>query len=117
MHTKTVNIDAKATQGSAVAARWRRSVTSMPFAVAVGVLLSLLGLCAPQSLSAAPGDLDQTFGTGGKVTTPFGSGFGEARGLAIQPDGKLVVVGTATPPDPTELLHFHSRSLQRRRDS
>jgi uncharacterized delta-60 repeat protein len=40
------------------------------------------------------GDLDHQFGNGGKVTTDFGGIFAEARGLALQPDGKMVVVGT-----------------------
>ena len=42
---------------------------------------------------AAPGDLDPTFGTGGIVTTPVGSpGFNP---IVMQPDGKLVVVGSS----------------------
>ncbi len=39
------------------------------------------------------GSLDTTFGTGGKVTTAIGNGDDEASGLAIQADGKIVVVG------------------------
>src|SRR6266478_4724094 len=39
------------------------------------------------------GALDPTFGIGGKVTTHFG-GFDNGRELAIQPDGKIVVVGS-----------------------
>jgi uncharacterized delta-60 repeat protein len=48
---------------------------------------------APQD---APGDLDTSFGNGGKVTTSF-PGFPGAYGsaMAIQPDGKIVVVGEA----------------------
>jgi uncharacterized delta-60 repeat protein len=43
------------------------------------------------------GSLDQSFGSGGKLTTDFGNGAtGEA--VAIQPDGKLVVAGSAYPP-------------------
>ena len=37
-----------------------------------------------------PSGLDPTFGTGGKVTTEFG---GDDTGMAIQPDGKIVMVG------------------------
>lgn len=40
----------------------------------------------------ANGMLDPTFGTGGLVTTDFG-GFDQANGVALQPDGKVVVVG------------------------
>jgi uncharacterized delta-60 repeat protein len=48
------------------------------------------------------GSLDTTFGTGGVVATDFGlaNNFGHA--LVIQPDGKIVVAGTAYPfPPPT----------------
>ena len=40
------------------------------------------------------GSLDTTFGTGGRVTTDFGS-FDQASSVAIQSDGKIVVVGTS----------------------
>jgi uncharacterized delta-60 repeat protein len=44
----------------------------------------------------SPGSLDPTFGSGGRVVTPVGT---EDRGnaLAMQPDGKLVVVGKTRP--------------------
>ena len=42
------------------------------------------------------GSLDGTFGTGGKVTTDFGSEGDEAFGVALQADGKIVVTGTTT---------------------
>jgi uncharacterized delta-60 repeat protein len=41
------------------------------------------------------GNLDATFGFGGKVTTDFSSGGDGARAIALQPDDKLVVVGHA----------------------
>jgi uncharacterized delta-60 repeat protein len=41
------------------------------------------------------GDLDTSFGGDGKVTTDFG-GEDQARALAIQPDGKIVVAGADT---------------------
>lgn len=40
------------------------------------------------------GQMDPSFGAGGLVTTPF-EGFGEARAIALQPDGKVVVAGAA----------------------
>jgi len=43
----------------------------------------------------APGDLDLSFGNGGKVTTNFGALSGEAENVAIQSDGKIVAVGLA----------------------
>jgi uncharacterized delta-60 repeat protein len=41
----------------------------------------------------ADGSLDSAFGTGGKVATDFGSGNDFAKAVAIQSDGKIVVVG------------------------
>lgn len=40
---------------------------------------------------AADGDLDPTFGTGGKVTTDFSDSTDIAYAVALQPDGKLMV--------------------------
>jgi uncharacterized delta-60 repeat protein len=39
------------------------------------------------------GSLDTSFDTDGKVMTAFGSGGGEARAIALQADGKIVVAG------------------------
>jgi uncharacterized delta-60 repeat protein len=41
------------------------------------------------------GTLDASFGTGGLVTTDVGATTGGARDMAVQSDGKIVVVGTA----------------------
>ena len=41
---------------------------------------------------SADGSLDTTFGQGGKVTTDFGSD-DQAHGVAVQPDGKILVAG------------------------
>src|SRR5436309_7539555 len=47
-------------------------------------------------VEAAAGDLDPTFGAGGKVTTGFvNSGFDAATAVAIQSDGKIVAAGLA----------------------
>src|SRR5262245_42515997 len=59
------------------------------------VRAALLGLLAPAALMAAPGDLDTSFGDGGKVMTDFGAAE-VAAAMAIQPDGKLVVAGRTT---------------------
>ena len=45
----------------------------------------------------ADGSLDTSFGAAGKVVTDFNSTHEGALGLAIQPDGKLVVVGYTRP--------------------
>jgi uncharacterized delta-60 repeat protein len=74
------------------------------FAVAVqpdGKIVAAGGLTAEFELARynPDGSLDGTFGTGGKVTTRFGLGipFTVAHALVLQPDGKIVVAGTATP--------------------
>jgi uncharacterized delta-60 repeat protein len=41
------------------------------------------------------GGLDTAFGSGGKVVTPVGSGSDQAYAVALQPDGKIVVGGSA----------------------
>ena len=43
----------------------------------------------------ADGSLDTSFGTGGKVTTNFNAGIDEASAVRVQPDGKIVVAGSA----------------------
>src|SRR3954447_3856522 len=45
---------------------------------------------------AAPGDLDTTYGGGTGASRPEFGGLQNARGVAIQPDGKIVVGGVAT---------------------
>ena len=42
---------------------------------------------------AAPGDLDTSFGIGGKVTTPIGSNDDVGFSMAVQSDGKILVAG------------------------
>jgi len=58
--------------------------------LAVGLFLAL-----PALTFAAPGDLDLTFGSGGIVITRGSTfnGLNQAGGMAIQSDGKIVVVG------------------------
>jgi uncharacterized delta-60 repeat protein len=55
--------------------------------------LAGLATLAPPAIATA-GDLDPTFGTGGKVTTDFGSVNEEAAAVALQTDGKIVAAGT-----------------------
>ena len=67
--------------GKIVAAGQKNSATSTDFAV---------------SRFNANGSLDTTFGNGGAVTTDF-VGYGDfARGVVIQPDGKILVAGTSS---------------------
>lgn len=60
-------------------------------ALGVSLLISLWG----SPTSAAPGQLDTTFGGDGKVTTDFSPGLDAASSVAIQVNGKLIAIGTA----------------------
>ncbi len=50
-------------------------------------------LVLPGIASAAPGDLDPTFGGAGTVTTALTAGADAAWGVVVQPDGKIVAAG------------------------
>ena len=65
----------------------RRSVLGLP----VAALLAAAVFASPAR--SAGGDLDPTFGTGGRVVTDFGFD-DRATGVALQPDGRIVVAGT-----------------------
>jgi uncharacterized delta-60 repeat protein len=73
--------------------------------VAVALLGALVGLLPPAAAVAgppipagAPGALDPAFGAGGKVVVPPPAEAGEwPGGQAVQPDGSIVVAGTAAP--------------------
>lgn len=54
---------------------------------------ALQSLIPARSVGAAPGSLDQGFGTGGKVLTPLAQGDAFVNAVAVQRDGKVVVVG------------------------
>lgn len=55
------------------------------------VVLAVAFQLAPLPALALPGDLDTTFGTGGRLAIPMAStSLGD---VAVQPDGKIVVVG------------------------
>jgi uncharacterized delta-60 repeat protein len=72
--------------------------------LAVGALLAL-GF-APSAL-AATGELDPSFADNGKLVVDFGGKTGSIDDLAIQPDGKIVLVGwqfTTPPPYSTDTV-------------
>jgi uncharacterized delta-60 repeat protein len=50
----------------------------------------------------ADGKLDSSFGSGGIVSTHVGAGASAGQSLALQPDGRIVVVGTAYSNGPTD---------------
>jgi uncharacterized delta-60 repeat protein len=56
-------------------------------------LVFISALLGTSSLHAAPGDLDLSFGGGGKVTTAIGAANDYGNSVIQQADGKLVVAG------------------------
>ncbi|PYK35323.1 MAG: hypothetical protein DME58_01610 [Verrucomicrobia bacterium] len=56
--------------------------------------IALAFVVSGQTVLAVDGDLDPTFGTDGKVLTDFDHSTDIAYAVAVQTDGKLVVVGT-----------------------
>jgi uncharacterized delta-60 repeat protein len=63
--------------------------------VAVGPVSAGAGSAFGVARYNMDGSLDTTFGAAGKVITYFGAGLNHANDVAIQADGKIVVVGTA----------------------
>jgi len=78
-----------------------RSTLVILFLVTMAALLLFANL--GNIAAAADGDLDPTFGSGGKVITDFNGRSNGGRALALQPDGKIVAVGSVLsaqgPPD------------------
>ena len=59
----------------------------------VTAAIVLTWFISSQVAQAAAGDLDPTFGTGGTVMTDLNRSTDIANAVAVQVDGKLVVVG------------------------
>ena|SRR5215208_6568873 len=59
------------------------------------VMAVMLATNVSTALSAPDISMDTSFGNRGNVTTDFFGHEDDARGIAIQPDGKLVVAGSA----------------------
>lgn len=65
---------------------------SHPLRLVVLSAAILLLVLSRSTASAAEGELDPTFGSGGEVTTHF-AGSDQANAIVIQPDGKVVTAG------------------------
>jgi len=63
--------------------------------LATAIMVGFLG--TTQTIQAADGDLDPTFGNGGKVVTDFTSSTDYLNRIAVQPDGKIVAIGDTHP--------------------
>ena len=68
-----------------------KKLTIQFLTIAIAVIAFTLFLSLP--INAAQGDLDVTFGTGGKVLTQIGTTVLDARSIYQQNDGKLLVSG------------------------
>lgn len=64
----------------------------LSFFVIIATSVGLFCFASSFRSDAASGDLDPSFGTGGKVVTFFPDN-NEPRKIAVQPDGKIVVLG------------------------
>ena len=61
--------------------------------VALGETFDATGVAFALARYEADGALDAGFGSGGSVTTDFGSGDAQGQSVAVQPDGKIVAAG------------------------
>ena len=76
-----------------VASKLYYHLTVCPGIVTAAIMLTWF--ISPQVAQAAAGDLDPTFGIGGMVMTDLNHSTDIANAVAVQADGKLVVVGEA----------------------
>ena len=60
-----------------------------------------------QPARAADGDLDPTFGIGGKVVTDFTNSTDWLSRIAVQPDGKIVAIGDTHPSHKGALARYN----------
>ena len=64
------------------------------FSLITASCISLTGPAVAGKGGASPGSLDPTFGVGGIAAASFGTDVAEAEDVAIQPDGKILMVGS-----------------------
>lgn len=92
-----------------------KTITKFIYPTLAGLALALAAVTP--TANAAPGDLDTTFGVNGKVMTntdgniPGAYDLEQARSIAIQDDGKIVVAGTTILPggaDKFVVLRYNS---------
>ena len=69
---------------------WSRRISQIR---CVFLFLAAMMMLSTGTVRAGDGDLDPAFGTAGRVITDFSLRSDIAQGVAIQPDGKIVVVG------------------------
>jgi uncharacterized delta-60 repeat protein len=98
------------------ASRWagdrRRAFGALIATAAVGAALCL----GSPSASAAPGDLDPSFGDGGQIAFPLSlrgaQQVGRPKALMLTPGGEIELAGTASPPQGSAWRAFAARLLE-----
>lgn len=76
----------------------RESAATWPPLAALGVLVVIATFAFASTAQGAPGDLDPSFGTGGVATTDIGN-IDFINDMALQVDGRIVVVGSSESED------------------
>jgi uncharacterized delta-60 repeat protein len=83
--------------------RNKYSIRNILLASIALVAIAILIFNTRTSIAAADGDLDSTFGTGGRVVTDFSGRSNGASAVALQSNGKILIAGDALsasgPPD------------------
>jgi uncharacterized delta-60 repeat protein len=74
--------------------KFAASATKPRVILSVAPVFLLASPALQRLVRAASGDLDSTFGSGGKVTLAFPGSNDAIHGTAIQSDGKIVAVGS-----------------------
>jgi hypothetical protein len=77
--------------GSARSAEVRRA---FPIRTVLTTTVALTVLASTPAL-AAPGDLDRSFGAGGRVTLSLARGGSQGNVVLVQPDGRILIGGWA----------------------
>src|SRR6266513_498901 len=75
------------------------------FVFAAAIMFLFLG--SQQITRAADGDLDPSFGSGGKVITDFNNSTDYLNRIALQPDGKIVAIGDTHPSHKGALARYN----------
>lgn len=83
----------------------KRKLICCGFVFAAAMMLVLFG--GGQIARAADGDLDPSFGNGGKVVTDFNNSTDWMSRIAVQPDGKIVAIGDTHPSHKGALARYN----------
>src|SRR4051794_475232 len=78
---------------------WRNSVSLIAATFTLFISVSIA--------RGADGDLDPTFGNGGKVVTDFNNSTDWVNRVAVQPDGKIVAIGVTHPSHKGALARYN----------